>query len=208
MPDDLMTRRVEAVALAMENAEFGYSMELVRLVDNVSTYRLALSDGETLEFDNTDDCYEHIRHKKRLTQARAAIDAADASLSQGVTAVLRNFQITGPDADGLVWLVLHGHGTTGKGLVQIGGKDRLISQVALKLEEDRRSALGSCLAADAVGPGEAEGREACLRIVKATYEQWERDYEGEWQTPYFWVGAEEIFDRIVDALAAPSPEQG
>lgn len=55
--------------------------------------------------------------------------------------VCENFQITGPDDDGLVWLVLHGNGTTGKAAVNLGNKDQIVSQVALLLEEDRVSAV-------------------------------------------------------------------
>lgn len=54
---------------------------------------------------------------------------------------LLNFEIKGPDADGLVWLILHGRGTTGKGMLQIGHADTLIAQVAVSLEGDRLAAL-------------------------------------------------------------------
>ena len=55
--------------------------------------------------------------------------------------VCENFQITGPDDDGLVWLVLHGNGTKGKAAVNLGNKDQIVSQVALLLEEDRAFAV-------------------------------------------------------------------
>lgn len=55
--------------------------------------------------------------------------------------VLKTFEITGPDADGLVWLVLHGNGTTGKAMFNLGSSDKLATQVALMLEQDRRAAL-------------------------------------------------------------------
>lgn len=70
-----MSEMIERVATAMEEAAFGYSMNLVRLVDGVSTYRLKYSDGELLEFGSTDEVYEHVAEKKRRTQARAAIEA-------------------------------------------------------------------------------------------------------------------------------------
>ncbi|RWB50676.1 hypothetical protein [Mesorhizobium sp.] len=66
---------VEVVADALEKAEIGYSMNLIRLVDGVSTYRLRYDDGETLEFGSPDEVYEHVAQKKRLTQATAAIAA-------------------------------------------------------------------------------------------------------------------------------------
>lgn len=67
---------VEAVADALEKAEFGFSMELTRLVDGVSTYTLTYSDdAPPLEFEYTDDAYDHIAKRRRQTQARAAIAA-------------------------------------------------------------------------------------------------------------------------------------
>ncbi|TIS78006.1 MAG: hypothetical protein E5W94_11460 [Mesorhizobium sp.] len=74
---------VEAVATALETADVGYSMSLVRLIDGVSTYELRYDDGETLEFSSSDEVYEHVAQKKRLVQATAAIAAV---LSQQVLA--------------------------------------------------------------------------------------------------------------------------
>lgn len=70
-----MESMIERVARAMEDASFGYSMNLIRLVDGVSTYHLKYSDGESLEFDGTDELYMHVAEKKRHTLARAAIEA-------------------------------------------------------------------------------------------------------------------------------------
>lgn len=56
-------------------------------------------------------------------------------------AVAQNFQITGPDDDGLMWLVLHGNGTTGRAIFNLGSKDQLAGKVAAVLEEDRRAAI-------------------------------------------------------------------
>lgn len=68
---------VEAAAKAMDDAEFGFSLNLTRLVDGVSTYTLTYSDGSpTLEFEDTDEAYEHVAQRKRLIQARAALAAA------------------------------------------------------------------------------------------------------------------------------------
>jgi hypothetical protein len=56
-------------------------------------------------------------------------------------AVADNFQINGPDEDGFIWLVLHGNGTTGKAMFNLGNADGIAWQVALLLEEDRRAAI-------------------------------------------------------------------
>ncbi|WP_421580834.1 hypothetical protein [Shinella sp. M31] len=66
---------IDKITTALEEAALGYSMNLIRLVDGVSTYRLAYSDGEVLEFDNTDDLYLHVAAKKRRVQAHAVIEA-------------------------------------------------------------------------------------------------------------------------------------
>lgn len=52
-----------------------------------------------------------------------------------------NFEITGPDDDGLLWLVLHGGGTTGKAMFNLGRAIGVAGQVALLLEQDRRAAI-------------------------------------------------------------------
>ena len=59
----------------------------------------------------------------------------------GLLNVCTNFEITGPDADGLVWLILHGKGTTGRAMVNLGTTDMLVVQVALALEADRSAAV-------------------------------------------------------------------
>jgi hypothetical protein len=59
-------------------------------------------------------------------------------------ALARNFEVTGPDDDGLVWLVLRGEGTSGKAMFNLGSADRLVAQVALHLEADRRAAIAAC----------------------------------------------------------------
>lgn len=70
--------------------------------------------------------------------------AANASLiaaAPELKSVSDNFEITGPDDDGFVWLVLHGNGTTGKAMFNLGKADMLAVQVALHLESDRRAAI-------------------------------------------------------------------
>ena len=73
---DVTPEMVEVVADALSDAEFGYDLNLIRLVDGVSTYRLAYSDGTPpIEFDDMDEAYAHIAAKKRSAHARAAISA-------------------------------------------------------------------------------------------------------------------------------------
>ncbi|TIM16228.1 MAG: hypothetical protein E5Y67_03275 [Mesorhizobium sp.] len=68
---------VEIAAKAIDDAEFGFTLNLTRLVDGVSTYTLTYSDGSPpLEFGATDEAYEHVAQRKRLTLARAALTAA------------------------------------------------------------------------------------------------------------------------------------
>lgn len=71
---------IQAVADALEKAQLGYKLELTRLVDGESTYTLTYSDGMVLTFDDQDEGYEHIRRRRRETQARAAIEAIAAFL--------------------------------------------------------------------------------------------------------------------------------
>lgn len=71
-----MTSMVERVADAMEDADVGYSIQLVRLVDGVSTYHLTDSDrGPALHFGSHSSASEYIQKKNRLLRARAAIEA-------------------------------------------------------------------------------------------------------------------------------------
>lgn len=72
-----------------------------------------------------------------VMEANARLIAAAPDLKR----VSQNFEIKGPDADGLVWLHLHGQGTTGKAMFNLGSPDRVAVQVALLLEDQRRSAL-------------------------------------------------------------------
>jgi uncharacterized protein YihD (DUF1040 family) len=67
---------LEKAARALEAAAFGYNMNLVRLVDGVSTYELRYSDSdEVYTFNGTDEAYEHVAERKRMTQARAVLAA-------------------------------------------------------------------------------------------------------------------------------------
>lgn len=73
LPADMIERAAEAI----EKADVGFNLRLVRLVDGVSTYTLTYDDGSpVLEFESTDDAYDHIRQKKAVAQATAALTAA------------------------------------------------------------------------------------------------------------------------------------
>lgn len=72
----------------------------------------------------------------------AVADQIEALVQRGeLLAVLRNFEIQGPDDDGLVWLVLHGNDTSGKGMFNLGEPTEIATQVALELEKDRLAAI-------------------------------------------------------------------
>ena len=73
-------------------------------------------------------------------EARQEIATLKAKLATA-QAVLRNFEIRKPDADGHVWLIMHGNGTTGQGALNLGAASRFVTKVAACLEEDRIRAL-------------------------------------------------------------------
>jgi hypothetical protein len=54
---------------------------------------------------------------------------------------LENVQITGPDADGLLWINLPGNGTTGKAILRVGKEGLIASQCAKLFEIDRSKAI-------------------------------------------------------------------
>ena len=77
----------DRIADAIAQADVGFSMNLIRLVDGVHTYRLTYSDGETHEFcddetadfDAQDRLYAHVRARKRQRQADAVLAALSNS---------------------------------------------------------------------------------------------------------------------------------
>lgn len=81
----------EIIADAIAQADVGFSMSLIRLVDGVHTYRLTYSDGEIQEFsdDETDDfdaqdrLYAHVRARKRQRQADAVLAALATERTNG-----------------------------------------------------------------------------------------------------------------------------
>lgn len=79
-----------------------------------------------------------------LGPGHANRDKANAHLiaaAPELLSVATNFQITGPDDDGLVWLILHGNGVSGKAMFNLGKADTVAAQVVLHLEADRRTAI-------------------------------------------------------------------
>lgn len=75
-----------------------------------------------------------------LEEAAAELCRLDALVGELVS-VLENFEVRAPDEDGLVWLVLHGNGTTGKAMFNLRSATKLAAQVAMLLEESRITAL-------------------------------------------------------------------
>lgn len=70
-----MSEMIERVAAAIDAVDVGYRMTLTRLVDGVRTYELVYGGEAPIEFENTDDLYEHVAARKREAMARAAIEA-------------------------------------------------------------------------------------------------------------------------------------
>lgn len=71
-----MSEMVERVTRAMEAAELGFSIQLTRLVDGVSTYELNYSDRiGSFEFADIDGAHVHVEHRRAEVRARAAIKA-------------------------------------------------------------------------------------------------------------------------------------
>ena len=68
-------RAREAVTDAIRKADedFGYSIRLTRLVDDVATYTLTLSDEEPLAFDSNEDANEYVRAERDKRRADAVL---------------------------------------------------------------------------------------------------------------------------------------
>lgn len=86
-----MTDLREKIATAIEGAEVGYRLHLVKLVDGVSTYHLTFDGDEPIEFDCTDDAYALIASRKRLRGADLALSAIEEA---GYTVVYTSAQRT------------------------------------------------------------------------------------------------------------------
>lgn len=68
---------IEAVAKALfeADADFGYSMNLTRLVEDEATYTLQIKGEAAVEYPGTDECYEHIAKSKSRKRAAAVLAA-------------------------------------------------------------------------------------------------------------------------------------
>lgn len=83
---------LEGIADAISAAEFGYDMCLTKLVDGVSTYTLTIKGQSSVDFSNTEDCYEYIHKEKRIRKARAALSSEPlASILRRAVEALRPF---------------------------------------------------------------------------------------------------------------------
>jgi len=68
---------LERVARAIEGAQIGYSIRLVRLVNGVATHELTYDglQGAPLEFASHLEASEYVTARKREIQAKAALEA-------------------------------------------------------------------------------------------------------------------------------------
>lgn len=90
---------IERVVDALEGAQVGYHMKLIRLVDGESTYSLRYDDGEYLEFPETDEVYAHVAAKKRRMQVRAVLETLREPSREMIGASLAAFMTAISDAD-------------------------------------------------------------------------------------------------------------
>jgi hypothetical protein len=65
-----------------------------------------------------------------------------AGILHDLLAVAEAFEVTGPDADGLVWLVFRGIGGGKMGAINAGNQYSILGQAALMFEKSRRAAIG------------------------------------------------------------------
>ena len=65
---------IEHVAKALEQSDVGYNIQLSRLVDGVSSYRLTMA-GNVYEFDSYEDAADFAHAQRLKAHARAAIEA-------------------------------------------------------------------------------------------------------------------------------------
>ena len=88
--------------------------------------------------------------------------------------VLIRFEITGPDDDGLSWLVLRGKGTNGSAMINLGSDEQIVGKVAAMFEQDRRAALAQLEApAQASAVDERAVDAAARKIAECMDYPWE-----------------------------------
>jgi hypothetical protein len=73
-----VSEEISSLAEEVDACNLPYSMELVRLVDGVSTYELCIN-GEVREFGDLDDLYEHVRIAKANAKAEVITKALAAA---------------------------------------------------------------------------------------------------------------------------------
>lgn len=108
-----MSEEISSLAEEVDACNLPYSMELVRLVDGVSTYELCIN-GEVREFGDLDDLYEHVRIAKANAKAEVitkALTAARNAALEEAAKVIANLAAT-------LWQMLddmgeHGHAVCG-----------------------------------------------------------------------------------------------
>lgn len=73
---------IDRVAAAIDSAEIGHSMRLIRLIDGVSTYRLEI-EGSVEEFtdDDTDSAIDQVYARIRKVRQRKQAEAVIAALT-------------------------------------------------------------------------------------------------------------------------------
>lgn len=75
VPSPWTQEDVARVARAIGAGEFGYRMELTRLVDGERTYTLWVPGEEPREFAETDELYAYVAQRKRMVSAGAVFEA-------------------------------------------------------------------------------------------------------------------------------------
>lgn len=85
--DDPETGLRDAIADAIERAELPFEMQLIRLVDGVSTYELRYLDtDEVFQFNDQDALYNHVAQRRRQRQADEILTALAAARPETGTA--------------------------------------------------------------------------------------------------------------------------
>jgi len=74
MKDDAERARARVTdAIRKADEDFGYSIRLTRLVDDVATYTLTFPGEEPLEFGSNEDANEHVRAERDKRRADAIL---------------------------------------------------------------------------------------------------------------------------------------
>lgn len=82
-----MNSEIERIAAEVDACNLPYRMELVQLIDGVSTYELRIN-GKVLEFSDQDELYEHVRMAKANAKAAVIIKALSTARAEARKAAL------------------------------------------------------------------------------------------------------------------------